>query len=53
MMRSMFAAISGLKPDTQYYYGIYDAGKLLTPDDGSCTFSTLPEPGAGYWILPE
>lgn len=49
------AEITGLKPDTKYFYGIYDAGKLLTPDDGSCTFNTLPEPGTDrpctFWVV--
>jgi len=49
------AAITGLQPDTKYYYGIYDAGKLLTPDDGVCTFNTLPEPGkertCTFWVV--
>jgi acid phosphatase type 7 len=48
-------AITGLNPDTKYYYGIYDGGKLLTPNDGSCCFTTLPEPGADrpctFWIV--
>ena len=49
------AAITGLKHDTKYYYGIFDGGKLLTPDDGSCCFTTLPEPGADractFWVV--
>jgi acid phosphatase type 7 len=49
------AALTGLTPDTKYYYAIFDAGKLLTPDDGSCCFSTLPEPGAErpctFWVV--
>ena len=49
------APVSGLKPDTKYYYGIYDGGKLLTPDDGSCTFTTLPLPGTDractFWVV--
>lgn len=49
------AAITGLKPDTKYYYAIFDAGKQLTPDDGSCCFATLPEPGADrpctFWVV--
>ena len=49
------AAITGLLPDTKYYYGVYDAGKLLTPDDGTCTFHTLPPPGKArpctFWVV--
>ena len=49
------AAITGLDPDTKYYYGIYDGGKLLTPDDGTCCFATLPEPGkerpCTFWVV--
>jgi hypothetical protein len=49
------AGITGLQPDTKYYYGIYDAGKLLTPDDGTCTFTTLPIPGVErpctFWVV--
>ena len=49
------AELTGLLPDTKYYYGIYDAGKLLTPGDGTCTFNTLPEPGkerpCTFWVV--
>jgi hypothetical protein len=49
------AAVTGLKPDTKYYYGIFDSGKLLTPDDGSCSFTTLPPAGADractFWVV--
>ncbi len=49
------APVTGLKPGTRYYYGIYDNGKLLTPDDDSCTFTTLPDPGTSapvtFWVV--
>jgi acid phosphatase type 7 len=49
------APVTGLQPGTRYYYGIYDTGKLLTPADGSCTFTTLPAFGSEtpctFWVV--
>ncbi len=37
--------LDGLKPDTLYYYAIYDGDKRMTPDDGTYFFRTYPKPG--------
>ncbi|MBT8043811.1 MAG: metallophosphoesterase family protein [Verrucomicrobiae bacterium] len=40
------AKLTGLQPDTQYYYAIYDGSDRLTTDDGSYRFRTHPKAGA-------
>ena len=49
------APLTGLKAGTRYAYSIHDAGKCLTPADGSCTFETLPEIGKdvpfSFWVV--
>ena len=53
--RQFEASIDDLKPDTKYYYAIYDEDKRLTPDDRSYHFRTMPAPGnkkrAHFWVL--
>ena len=39
------AKISGLKPDTRYYYAVYDGDNRLTPAETGFTFRTHPKPG--------
>ncbi|MBK1856368.1 metallophosphoesterase family protein [Verrucomicrobiaceae bacterium 5K15] len=39
------AAITGLEPDTLYYYAVYHGDKRITPDDGSYYFRTHPVAG--------
>lgn len=43
--------ITGLKPDTLYYYAIYDGETRLTPADGTHSFRTLPVPGTDRPLL--
>ncbi len=43
--------ITGLKPDTKYYYGIFDGISRLTPADESYSFRTLPVPGTERPLL--
>ncbi len=43
--RQCEVAITGLKPDTKYFYAIYDGERRLTADDGNYFFRTLPVPG--------
>jgi hypothetical protein len=50
------ARITGLKPDTRYYYAVYDGGKRLTgTDGGSYQFRTNPVVGANrrmrFWVV--
>lgn len=49
------AHITGLQPDTRYFYGIYDGSRQLTPGDESFRFRTLPEPGTArdctFWVV--
>ncbi len=45
------ALISGLKPDTLYYYAVYDGDTRLTPEDKSYSFRTLPVPGTDRPLL--
>lgn len=40
------ARIPGLRPDTQYYYAIFDGELRLTPEDSSYHFRTHPIKGA-------
>jgi acid phosphatase type 7 len=47
--------ISGLKPDTQYYYGVFDGKQRLTGRDPSYRFRTHPVPGTDrpmrFWVV--
>jgi hypothetical protein len=49
------AKVSALKPDTQYYYGIFDGEKRLTGRDPSYHFRTHPIPGTPkpmrFWVV--
>ncbi len=49
------AKISGLKPDTRYYYAVYDGDNRLTPADTGYSFRTHPKPGtkrdAYIWVV--
>ncbi|MFT5189166.1 MAG: hypothetical protein ACI957_002195, partial [Verrucomicrobiales bacterium] len=53
--RQFEAPLTDLKPDTRYYYAIYDGGKRLTPEDESYHFQTLPVAGkakdAYFWVV--
>jgi hypothetical protein len=53
--RQYEAHITGLKPDTKYYYAIYDGDTRLTAADDTYYFHTLPEPGKEHplliWVL--
>ena len=53
--RQYEAAVTGLQPDTRYYYAIYDGEKRLTPEDASYHFRTMPEAGvskaAYFWVV--
>lgn len=39
------AKLSGLTPDTRYFYAVYDGDSRLTPDDGTYSFRTHPVHG--------
>ncbi|WP_435895719.1 metallophosphoesterase [Oceaniferula spumae] len=39
-------SITGLEPDTLYYYAVYHGENRVTQDDGSYYFRTHPKPGA-------
>jgi hypothetical protein len=49
------AKIADLKPDTQYYYAVYDGDKRLTPADDTYYFRTQPLAGTvrpiRFWVL--
>ncbi len=49
------ATISGLKPDTTYFYAIHDGEQRLTPANGSYRFKTHPVPGTDapvyFWVV--
>ncbi len=49
------ARLSDLKPDTRYYYSVFDGVKRLTPDDGTYQFTTHPPVGTvrpyRFWAL--
>ena len=49
------ARIKDLKPDTTYYYAVYDGDTRLTPDDSSYRFTTHPPAGTQrpvrFWVL--
>src|SRR5688572_12248045 len=49
------AQITGLRPDTPYYYGVFDGEKRLTGRDETFRFRTHPIPGTHrpmrFWIV--
>lgn len=49
------ASITGLKSDTNYYYGIFEEGKQLTAADETFRFKTHPIPGTDapvlFWVV--
>ena len=49
------AKIKGLKPNTTYYYAVYDGDKRLTPEDKSYRFKTHPKIGTKaplkFWVV--
>ncbi len=49
------ARLTGLEPDTKYYYAVYDGKKRLTPVDESYSFKTMPAAGTRrpvrFWSL--
>lgn len=49
------ARIPSLRPDTEYYYAIYDGDLRLTPEDTSYRFRTHPIKGARrplrFWVV--
>jgi len=49
------AKLTGLEPDTQYFYAIYDGRTRLTPADGSYHLQTHPEIGSDrdvyFWAV--
>ena len=53
--RQFEAELTGLLPDTTYYYAIYDGKRRLTPEKPGYRFRTLPLPGrakdAFFWVL--
>ncbi|HWB05187.1 MAG TPA: metallophosphoesterase family protein [Verrucomicrobiales bacterium] len=49
--RQYEATITGLKPDTKYFYAIYDGPNRLTPPEESYSFRTLPQPGTDRPLL--
>jgi 3',5'-cyclic AMP phosphodiesterase CpdA len=49
--RQYEARITGLKPDTKYYYAVYDGARVLSPADADHSFTTLPVPGTEKPLL--
>ena len=53
--RQFEASITGLKPQTTYYYAIFDGEKRITPADASYRFKTHPVPGTEtpvhFWVV--
>ena len=53
--RQFEARVSALKPDTGYFYAIYDGETRLTPEDESYAFRTSPPTGvekpAHFWVI--
>lgn len=49
------AKITGLKPDTTYYYAVYDGNRRLTPEDPEYRFVTPPASGTRrpyrFWVI--
>jgi hypothetical protein len=48
------AKLTGLEPDTKYYYAVFDGAKRLTATGEDYTFRTLPVPGKArpgwFWV---
>lgn len=53
--RQYEAVVTGLKPDTRYYYAVFEGDIRLTPDHPDFSFNTLPTPGkprdALFWVV--
>jgi hypothetical protein len=53
--RQFEATITGLEPESTYYYAIFEGGQRLTPEDPSYRFRTNPTPGAdrpvNFWVV--
>ncbi len=49
------ARLTDLKPETTYYYAVYDGDRRLTPEDPSYQFTTHPPEGSirpvRFWVL--
>ncbi len=49
------AQVTGLQPDTKYYYAIYDGETRLTPSEKDYSFKTAPIPGIPvpirFWVI--
>jgi acid phosphatase type 7 len=49
------AKISGLRPDTKYFYAVYDGNVRLTPEHDSYSFTTPPVAGTReplrFWVI--
>lgn len=49
------ARLTGLQPDTRYYYAVYDGGRRLAGGDSSHWFQTAPEAGVAkslrFWVV--
>jgi len=49
------ARLTGLDPNTRYYYALFDGDRRLTPEDPSYTFATHPVLGqsrkARFWVV--
>lgn len=49
------AKLTGLKPDTRYYYAVYDGDKRLTPESEEYRFTTQPAVGTKrpfrFWVI--
>jgi hypothetical protein len=54
-VRQYEVTLSGLKPDREYFYGIFDGGNRMTPADSSYRFRTHPLPGTErdvlFWVV--
>ena len=49
------ALLTGLQPDTRYYYAVYDGGRRLAGGDSSHWFQTAPRAGEAqplrFWVV--
>jgi hypothetical protein len=49
------ARLTGLTPDSKYYYAVYDGARRLTEADSTYHFVTLPTPGSArpirFWVV--
>jgi hypothetical protein len=47
--------LTGLRPATRYFYGVFDGARRLTPEDDSYSFTTPPHIGTRqpvrFWVL--